>query len=562
MTSSRPGGGSALTARERLRAVTVVYRRRATARPRDTRYALYVAALLLVVVGVPLARGVVLALARPEVVEALRAPGGARAAGLVAGLLPAALAVLGQVRGPALLDPFFVTALAGNDLPRHRTLRVPFLVASGWLTIGVLVAAALLAVPLTLAPGTLDGAQAAGRSPLPGSGSPVDALPVLLAALATGALSAVSWLAGQRAGRRAAWVLPAALGAGAILPALPGLSRSAVSWVLPAGWFTHAWPSVAPSAGSAASPVGPTVLDGEPWWGAGLLVLLACLVGTGVPRLLDGLRGGVLLDQARRWSSVTVAVGAGDLSEAGERLGLLPSGFARRRRAVRALPTTARWCWADLVGALRTPGRLVLGSLLVAASGGALAVVVGLPGSLRWWCGGLVAAVCCTALGPWSDGLRHAAEAAAAPPLYGCSTTRLFWLRSLLPAAAALVLTAVGVLLSGHASSGVFTAAPVLALLLVLVRVHRSARGGLPPSALTPVPTPAGDLAGVLVLAWNIDWALLAGLGGVASVTLAGALSGSSPRSPGAGAPLLPAVWCTALAGALLLLVRARLRRR
>ena len=548
-----------MTARERLRAVSVVYRGRATARPRDAPYALYVAALLLVVVGVPLVRGVVLALARPEVVEALRAPGGARAAGLVAGLLPAALAVLGQVRGPALLAPFFVTALAGNDLPRHRTLRGPFLVASSWLTLGVLVAAALLAVPLALAPGTLGGTPVPEGSPLPGSGSPADVLPVLLAALATGAVSAVSWLAGERAGRGAAWALPAALGAGAILPAIPGLSRSVVSWVLPAGWFAHAWPSVAPSAGSA---VGPTVLGGEPWWGAGLLVLLACALGVAVPRLLDELRGGVLLDQARRWSSVTLAVGAGDLSEAGERLGLLPAGFARRWRAVRALPTVARWFWADLIGALRTPGRLVLGSLVVAASGGALAVVLDLPGSVRWWCGGLVAVVCCTALGPWSDGLRHTAEAAAAPPLYGCSTTRLFWLRSLLPAGAALVLAVVGVLLSGHASPGAFTAAPVLALLLVLVRVHRSARGGLPPSALTPVPTPAGDLAGVLVLAWNVDWALLAGLSGMASVGLGGALGASSPWSPGAGDPLLAAAWCTAVAGGLLLLTRARLRRR
>ncbi len=115
------------------------------------------------------------------------------------------------------------------------------------------------------------------------------------------------------------------------------------------------------------------------------------------------------------------------------------------------------------------------------------------------------------ALGTLTDGYRQTAEARAAPALYGYRTGRLFTLHTLLPVTAAGACAATGVILarvSGWPVAGILEAT-LLGILLVAVRAFDSARGDLPLALLTPTPSPAGDVSGLMVLAWQADALLL-----------------------------------------------------
>jgi len=546
---ARPAAG----ARERLVAVVRVYRERGSDVPADRRYALYVAVLVVVIVGVPAVRALVLLVAQPDVLTTLRSPGAPRVSGVVAGLLLAGFAMLGQVRGPALLPPFFVSVLAGNDLPRRRTLLAPFVVAAGWTTFAVTATTALLALTLAAQPVgwfSYEGSPPAPAAALDGSAATASALLLILCAASVGVLAGVLWLAGQRVGPHRSWVLPLVAAVCALAPVV----APATGWVVPSGWFSHAWAAATVGAGARDGVGHLGDIPTETLVATTLLVALACVAAGLVPRLLDALAGPRVLEQARRWSSLTVAAGTGDLVAASERLQVPPRGFARRWRAVHEGPSWVQTPLSGLVGALRTPGRLVAGGAWTVASGVVLAAAVTLPGPLRWWCAAVVGLTAFLATGPTSDGLRHAAESASGPALYGYRTGGLLARHAVLPAVLTMLLGALGVVLGGRASGAAFAADVVLVLLVVLVRAHRSARGGLPPGMLVSVPTPLGDLSGAVVLLWNLDWALLSVLAGLLSVAVVG--SGAT----GEGA-VSPAALAASLALLLVLWTRARLRR-
>jgi hypothetical protein len=133
----------------------------------------------------------------------------------------------------------------------------------------------------------------------------------------------------------------------------------------------------------------------------------------------------------------------------------------------------------------------------------------------------------------WSDGFRHVAEVAAAPPLYGVSTLRLIGLHAALPVLGGVVFSAagvgVGVVLWGEALGigvvwSALAAAVLSVLLLVLVRVYDSAKGPLPLTLMAPVPTPAGDASALVVAAWQADAVILSGV--VVCVTVASVAGG------------------------------------
>ncbi|RIJ53788.1 hypothetical protein DZG03_16035, partial [Clavibacter phaseoli] len=114
-----------MSTRRVLRTVRSLRLERGGASPMDLAYTVYAGALTVLIVGIPVLRAIVLELAEPVAAAALRAHGPTAAAG-IAGLAALALLVAGGARGPALLSPFLIAALAGSGLPRAAVLGRPF----------------------------------------------------------------------------------------------------------------------------------------------------------------------------------------------------------------------------------------------------------------------------------------------------------------------------------------------------------------------------------------------------------------------------------------------------
>lgn len=479
---------------QRLAAVRLVRRGRGEARTTgDLAYAVYACVLLLAIVGVPVVHAMVLALSSPAARGALTSSAAGPTLVGTVGLLLAALVLVGQVRGPALVSPFAVAAVASTDLPRRVALRSPFLASAAVLAGAFVSLAAVVAV--------------ASRP----AGSPWSPTVELVAgAAALGALASVVWLLGQR-------LAPAhAAGLAGLLAGLAALLVLGVT-LLP-GLAATALPSVA---------------------------LLALVAAATVPRLLDALAGSTLLDQARRWEAAGAASSAGDLSGALAQLRVRPRA-GRRWWAVRGRSTVTRFLVRDLVGAARTPARCVGASLVLVLSGAVMAyglVVGAVLGPVVTAAGSVLAYL---ALGAFSDGLRHAVEAAAAPALYRHGARALCALHCAAPTACGLVLTGLGASVAAAAGGvtvpvALSTAATVAALacFLVLDRLRDSARGPLPLALLAPVPTPAGDVSGVAVLLWQADAVLLAGLVAALACSVAGSAGPVLVALAGAGLVLL-----------------------
>jgi hypothetical protein len=456
------------SAAERLRLLRSVLRRRGEPRAvADVAYAVYLAVLCVPIVLFPVVRVVVLALASQPVLAALRAPAVVGPVGLVLGLLLAGSVWVGAGFGPVRLEPALVLLLADTDLPRHRTLARPFL------TSALVVVSAAVAV----------GALFSGVLVAAGLAAPAAGAGFVAAGAVYAVILAVLWLAGQAAGTRLAGLLGAAIAALAVL----GLLAPAVRVVLPWGWLAASWPTA-----SRPGAVG-TVL----------LVLAGALAAAAVRPLLDLLRSARLVDEATRWRAARGAAVAGDVALA---LGGLRSRpwTGRRWRAVRAAPEPLRGLIQDVVGAARTPGRLLVGALALSLAVALLALATTVPAG--WVVAAAGAALGYLALGVVSDGFRHATEAAVAPALLGYSTTDLFVRHAAAPVLVVAVVTGVG--LAGVAALGVgFTPWPVILVLLlvVLIRAYDSAKGPLPAALLSPVLTPFGDLSGLNVSLWQAD---------------------------------------------------------
>lgn len=341
---------------------------------------------------------------------------------------------LGRVRGPVIVSPFFVSLLAGTDVPRRTALRRTALASALTVIAVFLVPAAIVAVRLRSEP-LLAGA-------------------VVLGAVVLGALCALAWLCGQ----------------------------------------ARTFPR---------------------------------------PRLLDRLDGEELLAQSLRWQAAGVLASTGDLAAAAGRFRALPR-IGRRWRAVGTRPL---FLLRGLVGAARTPLRLAAGVIGLALAGLAIGVAVtGLVTSgahAAWWVLAVIGPVIGhLALGPLTDGFRHAAEAAASPPLYGVSTGGLYVRLAAVPLLVGVVAGAaggwVGAALAGAGLAGAglvpLASSAVLAAtvmgVLVVVRAFDSAKGALPLHLLTAnVPSPAGDPTALIMLGWQADALLIAAATGPIALT-------------------------------------------
>lgn len=433
-------------------------------------YTVYLLVMLTLIVVAPVIRAAALALADPPVVALLRAPAAEAIAPVMVGLALAGMLLLGGVRGPALLSPFLTVAVAGNDLPRSATLRRPFLLSSTVIAGLVIGGAALLG-------GVLAGAGVA----------PLVTVAFGVGTVSTVVMLVVTWLVGQRLSRGVASLAAAVVAGGALVTAVvPGV-RAVTPW----GWAGTLYP------GTADLAAWPQVIG---------LALLALGGVVAVRFLLDGMQGSGLFDQARRWQAVGAFGAVGDLASALAQFRALPT-VGRRWQAVRHRPLVVTFLLRDLVGALRMPARFAVAVVGLAAGGFALAAVGAVPGAVGWVPAVAGASLAYLSLGVWSDGFRHGVQTWGQPAFYGVGGRRLLSLHAVFPVLSVLVLAGTGGLIAVTVlgvPSGLLTALGC-SLYLVCVRVYDAAKGPMPPSVLTPIPTPVGDASGLVVAYWQAE---------------------------------------------------------
>ncbi|GAA5229998.1 hypothetical protein [Arthrobacter cryoconiti] len=491
---------------DRLRSVRAVYRRRGDGRTRgDITYAVYVGFLALLTVAAPWCWGIGLTLAQPSLLSILTDPNADHMVGVVCGLVLAGLAASGAVRGPALLSPFFTAVLAGNDLPRSRTLRRPFIQSAALLT-GILMGVALLAstVPVTT-----------------GIASAWNGMAFVAAAGCFGVLGSVTWLSGQVLGDKHAGRLTAGL-----------LIASLFTWTIPTlgvlapwGWVGRLW-----MTGSSVNL----------WVLAGLLLVTAA-AAMRVSKLLNSLTGTALMDQSLRWQAAGVSAFVGDAAAAALGSFRAQPQWGRTWPAATCNHAAVRFFVRDFIGTLRTPKRFMTGIIFLLLGNLTLVLGPSLLGMPAWLLGGMGGGLCYLALGVFSDGFRHAAEAASAPPLYKYSNTQLYALHAVFPLVVTLACSVIVTASVAVTGVPVSAAAVGISVLIVIVRAYDSAKSPLPVSLLTPMPSQFGDMSTVTVLAWQADALLvsLAAGAGLLALTSSGSLLAATTLLAGAALVIL-----------------------
>lgn len=468
---------------ERLRTVRTIYRHRGDGKTAlDITYAIYVGLLLVLFVAFPLIRAIALSLAQPQFLLIWANPNAGRLVSLMSGLLLAGLLALGATRGPALLTPLFTALLAGNDLPRNRTLRRPFTVSASLLTTLLIAAAALIAAVLFFTE----------RASLTKS------VGFVAAAACFGVLASVVWLIGQVLGRKSVNISMILLATTALTYAFPILGD-----VVPWGWIGLTWP------------VATTV---NPW----ALVSLVIMSGTavyGVPRLLNMLNGRSLMDQSMRWEAAGASALAGDTGNALATFRAQPH-WGRKYKAVRHDSTPVRFFIRDFLGSIRIPYRFVTGAMFLLIGNFVMTLEPTVNGAPGWLLGGVGAGVAYLAIGVFSDGFRHVSEAASAPPLYGYSTSRLYSLHALQPIVWTFIFGGAGIGLAAISDAPLNAIGAAVSILMIVVRIYDSAKGPLPPELLTPMPTQLGDMSTLVVLTWQADALLISLAIGAIAVSL------------------------------------------
>lgn len=473
----------------RATAAIRVWRSRNIRTGTDRAYAAYMVFMVAVVAVTPIARAVWLSLTSAEgiaVLASTAAPGVTvlTAAGLWAGAL-----ILGRDRGPAVLPPFPTHALATSDLLRSDTFRGP-----------VLRAGALVTGLTTFAAGLVGGSLTSNGLADPLSTTMFAAVGALVGIVAT-----VAWLAGQALPRAAVPVALGVLALGAFTAAVPFMQP-----FTPWGWVGLAYPG-----------------SGSPHTLVALTALTAALAAA-VPVLLNRLGLAELMAQAARWdSAATHATGMEFGSAVTIYQGRPHAG--RRLRAVRAIRRrSAVFLIRDAIGAVRTPGRIVVGVLAIATAGTliTLAFAPAMPG---WALGAAAGLTLFVGLGPLTDGIRHAASVAADFPLYGISDEHLLANHALFPLAVTVVVllavVAVCSFLTGMSAPAPILSSLALGLLTLMARIGNALKGPLPPRLLAPIPTPVGDLGAAVRMIWALDAVLL--------VAFAGAAAALAFESPG-----------------------------
>ncbi len=489
----RPGKGQ--TVRDPLAAVTQVWQERGTSRTgADTAYLVYLIVLTAAVLGIP---GLIAAgelLARPDVLPLLRADAAPAAVSALSLFAAGALVLLGGVRGPALLPPFFTATLAASGLRRSRVLRRPFL------------RSLLGLVLLTILPAALVGATLLTV----GDTDPRGVALTVLAAAGCGLLLGAAWLLGQvlqdRTRRRLALGLVFLAAAATLLPVPVGPSA-----VMPTAVTSTAATSTAVATSASAAGWALALA------GAGLLTAAACLP------LLNRLRGAVLAEQAARWEAATVTATSMDVAGAAGAL-RPPPGVGRKLPAVGGGSLLLLYARRDAIAWLRSPERSLAGAAGALLGAAALAAAALITGPAMWTLLLVGAVLLWVASGALVDGQRHAVHTLGAPQLFGQRPERQLLLHTIAPVAGLALLALLGGgavalwsgggagrgAVEGAGTAGMLVPPVLLAAVCAVGRARDAAKGRMPLALATPMPTPQGDLSVLTMAAWHSDALLLA----------------------------------------------------
>src|SRR6218665_160027 len=470
----------------RLKNIRTVYSGRRGARTRsDTAFLLYCGLLILAVSVFPLLRALILVLLEPGVTAALAAPTARDVVAVSSGVLLIGMLLLGRLRGPVAPSRFFTSLLAVNDMRRRRSLRALF-VTSGLVVVSMIVITWLI----------LGGVLLVSNSVLHEK-----ALVALLAWFCMGLWASVLWLAGQSLKPAHVWLCAL----GIVILSSVVFAVPALAYVLPWSWTGVLWPTASSGSSSELLP----------------MVLISVGAVVSVPKLLDRITSMDLLERGKVWESVGTAVFSGEISFG---LGMLRSRprIGRTWAAVHGRSRLTQALFSDLVGAMRSPGRCGVGLLATLGGVTVISFSLSLTTSVAWMVGSAGAVVAYLGLGVFADGFRHAAEATAAPPLYGLSPRQMYLMHAYLPTLVALIATGTAALVLLYTERPIFGTLSTIFLtaVIVLLRAFDSAKGNLPPSLLIPIPTSVIDPSGLFVLAWNADAVLLSLLAGGFTVHL------------------------------------------
>ncbi len=239
--------------------------------------------------------------------------------------------------------------------------------------------------------------------------------------------------------------------------------------------------------------------------------------------MLNRMTGRQLTSQAAAWERATAFSQSLDLGGAAAVYEAKPR-IGRDLRAIRpGRHRAVTFLVRDVVGHLRTPGRS-LGALAATATAGILLTVSLLPATPSALLAGAAGLLLYIGSGPLTKGVQHAAHVAGDYPLYGISDRQLVLLHTPFPVIAMMVTLAAAAtttaLISGAVLGTALAGACAIGGITIALRLGNALKGPLPPTLLTPVSTPVGDLSVVMQVGWAFSDLLLALLAGLASAMI------------------------------------------
>ncbi|MDZ5078447.1 hypothetical protein [Nesterenkonia sp. HG001] len=423
--------------------------------------------------------------------------------------------------GPALLPSFRAHVLLATGIPRPRVLGPA---ALRNMTLGMLIVGLTSASLTFSASGGSLGQGATGIPPLL----------VLLTGLVLGGQTSLAWAVGQR-------LAPGvANGMAVLILVLTGVATMWFPTILPTtgGWYGLL------VTGELAAPADWMLLAA-----AAALTAFAWALYRGLPSGLGAVPATRIMAQAQRLEAVLFLAGSGDMRRAAEAtrspprryppMSLGPSLQKARHRRLSALSVGWR---QDATASLRHPGQALRSVVLLIAAG----MVVGLIGPATGYGSGDVVAgaaamlALCLLLDAGlvgvSPGLRGLQEELQAAPLYGWSRRESTMRHCLWPLAVASPSVMIGCVVSlsravpeggigsgrwsslDAAAQGTCWALAVAVIMFSCRLLQEVSSGDTPLAGIPPVPTPLGDLTGVLLLLGSVRGALAAtaALAGVA----------------------------------------------
>lgn len=465
---------------QQLSAALGIWRGRKQRTGRDMAYVFYAFVLITIIVVAPVVRLLWLLATSPSGITLLTSTAAPGVISLITAGLWAGALLLGRSLGPTLMPPFLLHALTESSIRRSAVLRGP-LIRAGLLVVAAFAGSAVFVGVALIA---FAGAQL------------LEMAGFVIAAVAAGVITTVAWLTGQTFPRTAIIIALGILAFAAL-----GLLLPQTTAFLPWGWVGGSFPLT----GSVALPlVGITVF--------------AVLLAVATPLLLRLLTGMQLSNQALKWERATMFSFTLEFGAATAVYETQPR-FGRNLRAVRVQRQRAfTFILRDVIGQLRTPARSLC-AVAATAAAGIVVVLSFLPGAPIMLLAGVAGVVVYVASGPLAQGLRHAANVAGDYPLYGISDRTLVLFHTLFP-----LVTVTAVLSTTAVATAFLTGAPLgialggawaIGLLTLAVRLSSALKGPLPPSLLSPINTPAGDLSILMQLGWALSELPLAVLGGI-----------------------------------------------